>query len=166
LSDLGIVSSTSEPDAIRLLAVEYLGHWVADIHQPLHVSFEDDRGGNKIKVTGCANNLHAVWDKCLVEYAVGQDVMKAAAGLIATITPAMQAQWTGSSPRDWANETFEITKAVATRYCVFHGQSCDRPDENLTITTEYLEANKLVLIKQLQKAAVRLARLLDEAFGN
>ena len=166
LTDLSIVSSKEEPDANRLLALESLGHWVGDIHQPLHVSFEDDKGGNKIKVTGCAKNLHAVWDKCLVEYAVGLDVMKAAAGLLATISPAMQTQWTSSSPRDWANETFEIAKAVTTRYCVLHAQSCDPLDENLTITTEYLEANKLVVREQLQKAAVRLARILDEAFGN
>ena len=39
-------------------------HWVGDIHQPLHVSFEDDRGGNNIQVNGqCSGNLHATWDK-------------------------------------------------------------------------------------------------------
>src|SRR5262249_51986687 len=29
----------------RLIALKFLGHWVGDIHQPLHVSFKDDRGG-------------------------------------------------------------------------------------------------------------------------
>jgi hypothetical protein len=166
LSDLKIVSSKNEPDASRLFALESLGHWVGDIHQPMHVSFEDDKGGNKIGVSGCARNLHAVWDSCLVDYAVGGDVVKAAASLIATITPAMQTQWISSSPRDWANETFAIAKATTTRYCIMHGQSCDPSGESLTITTEYLESNKLVVREQLQKAAVRLASILDTALGN
>jgi hypothetical protein len=166
LSDLKIVSSKNEPDASRLFALESLGHWVGDIHQPLHVSFENDRGGNKISVSGCARNLHAVWDSCLVDYAVGKDVVKAAASLMATVTPDMQAQWASSSPRDWANETFAIAKAGTTGYCVMHGPSCDPSGENLTITSGYLEANKLVVREQLQKAAVRLARLLDEALAN
>jgi S1/P1 Nuclease len=163
LSDLNVVSSKNETDAARLFALESLGHWVGDIHQPMHVSFEDDKGGNTIKVTGCARNLHSVWDSCLVDYAVGSDVMKASDGLMATITPAMQAQWAISGPRDWANETFAIAKIATTRYCVVHGPSCDPSSENLTITTEYLETNKPVVREQLQKAAVRLAHLLDTA---
>jgi hypothetical protein len=166
LSDLKIVAAKNGPDASRLFALESLGHWVGDIHQPLHISFEDDRGGNKISVSGCARNLHAVWDGCLVDYAVGPDVVKASASLMATITPDMKAQWTSSSPRDWANETFAIAKAVTTRYCLMHGQSCDPSRESLMITSEYLESNKLVVREQLQKAAVRLARMLDTAFGN
>ena len=41
--------------------LEFLGHWVGDVHQPLHVSFKDDRGGNAILEQGpCDNDLHAV----------------------------------------------------------------------------------------------------------
>jgi hypothetical protein len=166
IGDLKIVSSKNEPDAKRLLALESLGHWVGDIHQPLHVSFEDDRGGNQIMVSGCARNLHAVWDNCLVDYAVGSDVVKAANSMMSTITPDMREQWTNSTPRDWANETFAIAKAVTTRYCVMHGPSCDPTVESFVITTDYLESNKPVVREQLQKAAVRLARLLDTALGN
>jgi S1/P1 Nuclease len=36
----------------RLEALEYLGHWVGDVDQPLHVSFQDDRGGNDLGVSG------------------------------------------------------------------------------------------------------------------
>jgi hypothetical protein len=166
IGDLKIVSSKNEPDAKRLLALESLGHWVGDIHQPLHVSFEDDKGGNQIMVSGCARNLHAVWDNCLVDYAVGSNVVKAASNMMTTITPDMLIQWTNSTPRDWANETFAIAKAITTQYCVMHGQSCDPTGERFIITTEYLESNKPVVREQLQKAAVRLARLLDTALGN
>jgi hypothetical protein len=167
LSDLRIVSSKDETDAKRRIALEFLGHWVGDIHQPLHVSFEEDHGGNYIKVSGCRGNLHAVWDKCLVAYAVGRNVPKAVAALMQTITPEMQVLWASSSPRDWANETFALAKAASTRYCVMHDRSCDPPSEKkLKITSEYIETNKLVVREQLQKAGVRLAHMLDAAFGN
>ncbi len=59
------------------------------LRSTLHVSFEDDRGGNSILVTGgCGPNLHSAWDTCLVLKAVGEDVGEAAAELMKTITPA------------------------------------------------------------------------------
>jgi hypothetical protein len=39
-------------DADKLASLKFLGHWVGDVHQPLHVSFADDRGGNEIEITG------------------------------------------------------------------------------------------------------------------
>ncbi len=65
--DLEIVADTGAHDASKLDALKFLGHWVGDIHQPMHVSFKDDRGGNRIKEAGpCSRNLHAVWDGCIV----------------------------------------------------------------------------------------------------
>jgi len=43
-------------------------HWVGDVHQPLRVSFDDDRGGNLVAIAGpCKFNLHSVWDNCIIE---------------------------------------------------------------------------------------------------
>jgi len=50
--DLRVLSSSTETEWEQLESLKYLGHWVGDIHQPLHVSFEDDRGGNSIGVSG------------------------------------------------------------------------------------------------------------------
>jgi hypothetical protein len=78
LNDPKVLSSKATADADRLIALKSLGQWVGDIYQPLHASFEDDRGGNNIKVNGqCAGNLHAGWDNCLVQYAVGPDISDA-----------------------------------------------------------------------------------------
>jgi len=38
------VLQTFNDDQDRLASLKFLGHWVGDIHQPLHVSFADDRG--------------------------------------------------------------------------------------------------------------------------
>jgi hypothetical protein len=50
--DLAMLSSSSATEQERLEALKYLGHWVGDVHEPLHVSFEDDRGGNNVGVAG------------------------------------------------------------------------------------------------------------------
>lgn len=167
LNDSKLLSSKQQKPADRLIALKFLGHWVGDIHQPLHVSFEDDRGGNEVRVTGeCSGNLHSAWDSCLVEDAVGTDIADAASNLIDDISPAMKTKWAASDPQDWANESFALAEAAKTKYCVVHGQSCDKPDENVTINAEYLETNEPIVREQLQKAAVRLAKLLDAAFGD
>lgn len=84
LGESKLLASKAESDAVRLIALKSLGHWVGDIHQPLHVSFLDDKGGNTIRTGGqCPGNLHAVWDTCLVLYAVGPDASEAAADLLA-----------------------------------------------------------------------------------
>jgi hypothetical protein len=65
-----------------------------------------------------------------------------------------------------SSNLYATLAAVDKGYCVMHGQSCDPTGEHFVITTEYLESNKPVAREQLQKAAVRLAHLLDTALGN
>lgn len=167
LNDAKVLSSKDAADADRLIALKSLGHWVGDIHQPLHVSFEEDRGGNNIKVNGqCSGNLHAAWDNCLVQYAVGPDVSDAVTDLLEGITPELRTRWLASEPRDWANESFAISEAAKTGYCAMDGGSCNMPAGSVTIGADYLAANEPVVKEQLQKAGVRLARVLDAAFGN
>jgi hypothetical protein len=164
--DTKMLSSRTEPDAKRLVSLESLGHWVGDIHQPLHVSFQDDRGGNTPRnITGCRSNLHAVWDTCLVEDVVGRDVSRAAVILMKTVTPEMRQQWVNSTAKDWANESFAIAKSPATEYCTMRGQTCTPRLKQLTITDEYLKTNKPIVREQLQKAGVRLAHILDAALN-
>ena len=164
LGDFKVLRFRAESETTRLTALKSLGHWVGDIHQPLHVSFLDDRGGNTIRTSGqCPGNLHAAWDNCLVQYAIGPDASEAATDLLAIITPEMKAGWNASVPRDWANESFAITEAARTMYCVMHGSSCDMTSNALNISAQYLDANESVVKLQLQRAGVRLARLLDDA---
>ena|SRR5438105_2042190 len=141
-----------------------IGHWVGDVHQPLHVSFEDDRGGNNVHVSGeCDSNMHSTWDTCLVEAAVGKDFQDAADKLGKLITEAQKQKWTKSDPKEWANESFKITESVQTKYCVKHGGNCEKPPGGVKIDQTYIDANVPIVKEQLQKAGIRLAGLLDKA---
>lgn len=49
-------------------AVTFLVHYMGDIHQPLHVGYAHDRGGNNVNVKffGKTKNLHSIWDSGLI----------------------------------------------------------------------------------------------------
>jgi len=74
---VGVVNPTPSynPEPCPL---EFLTHFVGDIHQPLHCTKASlyPRGGNEIPVnvtfvkespSGIATNIHAVWDKYMIE---------------------------------------------------------------------------------------------------
>ncbi|KAI3720048.1 hypothetical protein L6452_20955 [Arctium lappa] len=52
-------------------ALLFLSHFIGDIHQPLHVGFTTDRGGNTINVHWFTRKavLHHVWDDSIIETA-------------------------------------------------------------------------------------------------
>src|SRR5690606_8040631 len=52
------------PAEERAEALRFLVHFIVDVHQPLHVGRESDRGGNALDVTyrGETSNLHRFWD--------------------------------------------------------------------------------------------------------
>jgi nuclease S1 len=165
--DFAVLSSSTATDDEKAASLKFLGHWVGDVHQPLHVSFEDDRGGNQINVVGdCRGNLHGVWDGCLVLEAVGDNVQQAAAMLLTAVTPEQIQAWTQSTPREWANESFKIAESAQTKYCAMHGASCDKPDVSVGVDEAYISANVPIVKEQLQKAGIRLANLLDKALGD
>ncbi len=62
------VYASRASDSERLTALKYLVHLVADVHQPLHAGYADDRGGNQFQVRAFmrGSNLHALWDSGLL----------------------------------------------------------------------------------------------------
>lgn len=176
--DSAIVRDPASTAAERLTALKYLGHWVGDVHQPLHVSYADDRGGNSIATTGsCAGDLHAVWDWCLVlEQLDGSTPLQHADALRRTVTAAERATWTASGPVVWADETYQITIAPPTGYCVQKSGACrydndritldDQPRKSVTIDQAYVAANGPMVDLQLKKAGVRLGALLNHLLAS
>jgi hypothetical protein len=93
-------------------------------------------------------------------------VAAAATDLMKSITPAKIEKWAHSDPVDWANESFLIAECHQTKYCVKQGASRELPTPaKVAIDAAYLEANAPIVREQLQKAGVRLARLLDTTLG-
>ncbi len=177
-----LASSASARERRR--ALEFLGHWVGDIHQPLHVSFEDDRGGNEIEVANhlpCRHNLHGVWDACIPEalmkrLGAGRDARRLATILRGEITDRQRAAWRRDmSPAAWASESLSIARRPDVQYCVLRGEVCryssdrrrhsGREDRVLHIGAAYIDAHVPVVAEQIEKAGVRLAALLEQLLG-
>ena len=72
LNQLELVKNGSPSERPR--ALRYLIHLVGDLHQPLHVNDNNDRGGNCVPVHFGAKpgttNLHALWDSGILESAL------------------------------------------------------------------------------------------------
>lgn len=176
-TEVGRLQMPAATASAHLEALKFLGHWVGDVHQPLHVSFDDDRGANSVKVSGqCSGTLHGAWDTCLVALAVGADPAAAADQLEQEITAADRADWITSGPVAWANESFAIATAPATGYCIEDNGVCrysvtsvalapDSPEKTVTVDAAYVAMSTPIVRDRLKRAGARLAHLLDETLG-
>jgi len=97
-------------DATRADALRFLVHFVADLHQPLHVGLEEDRGGNSIELEfrGETTNLHRYWDTHAIEGA-DLSLRDYLAGLETLPVPAAAGEL---DPLVWASESLALRAAV------------------------------------------------------
>lgn len=106
-TQLAVLTSGADDEA-RLIALKYLVHLVADVHQPLHAARGEDRGGNTfvLNAFGRDTQLHAVWDSVLVEQFPG-----GASALRASINRSPRASSITSEPAVWAEESCRIVES-------------------------------------------------------
>ncbi|HYW15699.1 MAG TPA: S1/P1 nuclease [Allosphingosinicella sp.] len=184
--DLAILRSAAG-DSAKADALLYIGHWYGDLHQPFHNSFADDLGGNKIEAPGpCTGkypaSLHSVWDSCVVDrriFGPGTDRLvqaRAAARILAApITDRQRRRWVRSEPSRWAAESYRITLARPTGYCVRKAGACwysdsrqtfadGVPQRVLPVGEAYLDRARPIVEKRLRRAGIRLADALNRTF--
>jgi nuclease S1 len=176
-ADFAALTQAGATDAEKLTALKFLGHWVGDVHQPLHVSFKDDKGGNDIHEEGpCADNLHAVWDTCIIQRKLGTNVRRIATTLREPVTAEQRTQWTSTSATDWANESFVITVSEDVEYCVTTATGCLYEEDNevydadedqkvVTVDEAYMTRHLPTITQRLTQAGIRLGALLNQALG-
>lgn len=148
----------------KALALRFLGHFVGDLHQPLHVGFVEDLGGNRIDVrwrrangTLVNSNLHKVWDGDILDRAnlTSQSV---GTTLNAEITPTEAAAWETLDLKSWVEESYALARTKA--YTQPSGSVVADGD---TLGDDYFNAALPVVREQLKKAGVRLAFLVNGA---
>ncbi len=149
----------ANPHAARLEraeALRFLLHLVADLHQPLHVADNKDRGGNltQVRLSEAGSNLHKVWDGQMLErLRLGESAhMDRLRQRMATLTLE---QFEGGTTVDWAMEGHALARRLA--YNTLPGQQLEND-----YVQAGLEASDLALIK----AGVRLAAMLNHALAS
>ena len=179
-------------DHVKLVALKYFSHWVADIHQPLHVSFQDDMGGNAIKVKGIdsCENLHSLWDRCLPEASMQhlgfnrkshQQKRAFAVRLHGMITAQEREQWLQEfNSLSWANESLQLTRQANVQYCILLDNRCqysltekmytgiqkNSKTRILTLNEDYLNRMTPIIHRRIQQAGIRLGALLNSIFDD
>jgi hypothetical protein len=176
--DFAVLASPNTSDEEKLAALKFLGHWVGDIHQPLHAASQGDRGGNHIRTLGSScESLHTLWDSCIVEERLGMHPLEIVRELQAGITDEQRAEWLASNPVDWANESFAIAREPEFGYCVMVGDTCQYAADNrefdegeaermVVVDDDYLDMHASIARERIAMAGVRLAGLLRRALGD
>lgn len=147
-----VLADRSKSREERRLAFKYLCHFAADLHQPLHVGYADDRGGNlvTIRYQGREMNLHRYWDSGLLDRQVGT-----LAELLALLRDRPNPSPESWSPADtiaWTNESFSLTRNFA--YPPTH-----------TVDEAWEARSWQVTQQQLDVASGRLAAILEWVLG-
>ena len=148
-----VISDKNASDEDKAFYLKLLIHLIGDLHQPMHVGLEEDRGGNDFKVQWFYedSNLHRVWDSEMInEFDMSYNELAENADVLTK--NQIKAIQEGSII-DWVNETHELTKKVYTSA---------KPEENLRYRYSY--NNFKTVRSQLQIAGIRLAKVLNELF--
>ena len=167
-------SHWSDLDALRFVV-----HFVGDIHQPLHAISDADQGGNCERLdppVRQAKNVHALWDGEIVN-SIGEGDKRLAEDLdrqIGKLSAARQQTLAAGNAEDWAWESHVLAQKVVYKRLhipkepIQFPAHCSEAPAELTdhpwrIPSGYVKAMQPVVRIQLEKAGLRLARLLNES---
>ncbi len=150
---LVILSDIRKPRLERIQALKFLVHFVGDVHQPLHASARDDKGGNDFQINwrNAGNNLHWAWDSFVLDYD-GRTLEQWLA--ILRQAPALPADPTLKSDRpavDWAAESCTLVETAG-----FY-------PKKRKLSAAYFAKHRPTAEKRLLLAGERLAALLNFA---
>jgi hypothetical protein len=149
-----------KPIAERRLALRFLIHLIEDLHMPLHVGDNQDKGGNKTQVRffDDGTNMHRLWDSGMMLRA-GDSEDFWVADLTELDTPKRRIEAMRGTVEDWATESLELARAA---YVV--PETGKRLKSGQKLADVYLNIHLPVVRRRLYQASIRLALVLNEVF--
>jgi hypothetical protein len=125
-------------------------HLIGDLHQPLHVGYGIDKGGNQMQINfnGSGSNLHSFYDSGIIKYKniTAQDCLNAN-----RITNTDLVSIQTIDVLAWATQSRSYLDGIYN----FEGHK---------VSEEYVNSNTIIIESQLFKAGLRLASVLKEIF--
>lgn len=151
-------------------ALLFLAHIVGDIHQPLHVGFTSDAGGNTILVRWYRRkaNLHHVWDDEILDRAKDLYYNKSLPTMVDAIMQNITNNWVGEAqlwsecpngeiacPDTYATEGISLACNYAYR----------NASPGATLADDYFFSRLPIVETRLAQGGVRLAAILNRLFS-
>lgn len=166
------VLAQAKNDWDKAQALMFLAHWVADIHQPLHVGFEDDKGGNLLPITvsGQKGNFHSLWDSKIIDWVMqfnGWDEKALAKNIDQVNIMGYSIDYSANAAAIWAEESRQLALHPQTGYCRKSGKSCVRPKGRApyVLSPNYMAEQWPQVKVRLKLASMRLAALLEDGLA-
>lgn len=152
-------------------ALLFVSHFMGDIHQPMHVGFTSDEGGNTIDLRWFRHksNLHHVWDREIVLTAMADYYDKDMDLLLEHIQQNFtHGIWT-DDVESW-RDCDDLASCV-NKYAVESiGLACKWGYKGVkagtTLSDDYFKTRMPILMKRIAQGGVRLAMLLNRVFGD
>jgi hypothetical protein len=133
----------------------YIFHLVGDLHQPLHVGYGSDKGGNSVQVSFLSKsntmNLHYVWDNAIID--TKNITADSCIELYKNYTPKQIDSIKNIDVLEW----FKGSRSYVEGAYDF---------QNGMITQEYVDKNAEIIKQQLLFGGLRLASILEHLFNN
>ncbi len=171
---VAVLKDRQQPPRARNEALKWIVHLAGDLHQPLHASDNNDRGGNDVQITFLGKrsddpvagrtpspyNLHTAWDR-LIPYqlfdTVGYDRF-----LADTPSAGTRADWEVGDMDQWAAESFVLARDFVYPALPAETVCGEATKVVVPIDARYDVDAEVVAGEQLRKAGVRLAKVLNE----
>ena len=130
---------------------------MADLHQPLHVAYKDNKFGSEVSVVflGKPTNLQQVWDsEILAKHSVSWREL--GRKLRNEVTKTQRDSWRESTPLDWAKESLKISRTNALGY---------PRSASIVLGHSYFRDGADSVLRRLTQAGVRLGNTLNGLLG-
>lgn len=152
-------------------ALLFLSHFMGDIHEPLHVGFTSDEGGNTIQLHWYKrkSNLHHVWDSYIIEKAMKEFYDNDLEVMIKAIQENISGSWSDEVPT-WqeckGNEVVCPGVYADESIVIACKWAYKDAEENSVLEDDYFLSRLPILEKQLAKGGARLAATLNRIFSS
>lgn len=176
---LTILKDPSQPPRARNEALKWITHLVGDLHQPLHASDHDDKGGNDVQITFFGKrtddtfagrtsppyNLHTAWDRLIPVRMLDE---RGGYERFLADKPSVESRkaWEAGDIDAWTHESFVLARDFVYPALPIDF-ACDRPIVGVVALGDaYYRPAAEIAAMQLRKAGVRLAKMLNDAFAD
>jgi len=153
------VLASNESDALKSYDLSWLLHLVGDVHQPLHCTtrvgatqLEGDDGGNGVKLSTFAANLHSFWD----EAAGGGSSPSTALNAISSLPNVPDSAANDLDLSHWIDESFQAAQLQVYKAPIGTGAG------PFTLTQADKTAARALAEERIALAGARLAKILNE----